>query len=276
MKTKILGLLVVCGLSLLSCQKEEENTTAFGDDAKVHASIDLISDDISKIIDDQYQAQEASGGRYPYTSYLPDCADPSISVENGIWTRTIDFGTTGCQLINGNVLRGKIIVSGSTNFNLSPYIINYSFDNFFHNDKLIGGNRTASRTYQSTPALSTPHPVVDVEINLTITYPNGNIYIRTGNRKRECIEGYNTPEILNDNVYSITGVWSTTFPNGIQTTTITTPLIVKLNCRNIVSGEMNFVRNNSTANLNFGNGSCDNIAVYTINGNSYTISLGNP
>jgi len=276
MKTKILGLLVVCGLSLLSCQKEEENTTAFGDDAKINASIDLISDDISKIIDDQYQAQEASGGRYPYTSYLPDCADLSISVENGIWTRTIDFGTTGCQLINGNVLRGKIIVSGSTNFNLSPYIINYSFDNFFHNDKLIGGNRTASRTYQSTPALSTPHPVVDVEINLTITYPNGNIYTRTGNRKRECIEGYNTAEILNDNVYSITGVWSTTFPNGIQTTTITTPLIVKLNCRNIVSGEMNFVRNNSTANLNFGNGSCDNIAVYTINGNSYTISLGNP
>lgn len=77
MKTKILGLLVVCGLSLLSCQKEDLGSTA--DEAKVNAKIDLANDDVSDLVENAYDATAAdAGGRGLETANsqtnLPACA----------------------------------------------------------------------------------------------------------------------------------------------------------------------------------------------------------
>lgn len=263
-------------LFFFSCNKEEESSFN-SEDAKINANIDMISDDISKIIDDQYDAQVTVSGRLTETvqSILPSCATVTFVVSENNWTRTVDFGTTGCEMSNGNVLRGKMIVSGSTNFNQPSYTITYSFDQFYHNDKLIGGNKIAVRTIQSTAALVALHPVVNVQLDLTITYPNGTVYTRVGSRVRELIEGYATPLIWADNIYSVTGSWATTFPSGIQTATITTPLLVKLSCPHIVSGVLNIMRNETSSNIDFGDGTCDNLATFTINGNVYNIILGN-
>ena len=47
---------------------------------------------------------------------------------------------------------------------------------------------------------------------------------------REIVAGSGT-SILADNIYNVTGNWATTFPNTtIQNRSITTPLVVKLNC----------------------------------------------
>jgi hypothetical protein len=43
----------------------------------------------------------------------------------------------------------------------------------------------------------------------------------------------------------------------------------------LVSGVITFVRNNNPATLDYGNGDCDNLAVFTINGNSYNVTIGN-
>ena len=276
MKIKTLVFGLTLSLLFLSCNKEDESLFS-ADDAKINANIDMISDDVSKIIDDQYDSQAAASGRASsaFQSILPSCATITITVTESVWTRTVEFGTVGCAMPNGNVLKGKIIVSGSTDFNQSSYTYTYSFENFYHNDKLIGGNKIAVRTLQSTAALSELHPVVNVQLDLTITYPNGAVYTRIGNRVRELIEGYNTPLVWLDNVYSITGSWATTFPNGIHTATITTPLIVKLSCPHIVSGVVSIVRDNATSSIDFGDGSCDNLAIFTFNGNDYSIVLGN-
>jgi hypothetical protein len=129
-------------------------------------------------------------------------------------------------------------------------------------------------------ATSPSHPIVTMNVDITATFPNGNSYVRVGQRVREIVEGFSTP-ILGDNVYQVTGSWTTSFPNTtIQTSTITTPLKVKLSCilvnkPLIVQGVITFVRNNNTATLDYGNGDCDNLAVFTINGNSYNIIIGN-
>ena len=65
-----------------------------------------------------------------------------------------------------------------------------------------------------------------------------------------------------------------------QTSTITTPLIIKMSCITvnkplIVSGVTTIIRNDISSTLDFGNGSCDNLAVFTVNGNSYNIVIGN-
>ena len=75
--------------------------------------------------------------------------------------------------------------------------------------------------------------------------------------------------------------WETTNENGNQhTATITEPLMAKMSCITVnkpilARGIITFVKNNVTSTLDYGEGECDNIAIYSINGNSYTINIGN-
>jgi len=118
-----------------------------------------------------------------------------------------------------------------------------------------------------------------MQMDLTATI-NGQSHHRVGTRTREIIAGYDTPNDVTDNVYSITGNWTTTHPTGTVSSTITSPLQVKMSCMNlhkplIVQGIITFTKNNHTATLDYGNGACDNTAIFTVNGNSYTITIGN-
>ncbi|HLF52158.1 hypothetical protein [Flavobacterium sp.] len=278
MKTKILlfGMLLFL-LTFNSCDTKDDagnSSTLSADEANVNAKIDEITDDVSKIVEDQYNVQENSGDAPQ--SILPACATLTTVVSGNTWTRTIDFGTTGCAMPNGNILTGIIIVSGSTDFNQPSHTITYSFIDFYHNAKLIQGNKTIVRSLQSTTANQAIHPVANMTIDMSVTYPNGNVYTRVGTRVREMVEGFDTPLVWIDNVFVITGNWTTTLPNAaVQTSTITTPLTVRMNCNYIVSGAITIVRNNVTAVLDYGNGVCDNVATVTINGVTNTITLGN-
>ena len=277
MKAKKLLLGLCISLFILSCDKENESTSPMTSaDAKISAEIDQITDDVSLIVEEQSFEQE-SAGRNGATleSMLPSCATVTTTSTGNSWTRTIDFGTEGCEMPNGNFLKGIIIISGSNDMNAQTQTISYSFVEFYHNNKLIEGNRTLVRTIQSTTANPTPHPVATINVDMTVTYPDGGIYYRTGNRVREMIAGFTTPMIWQDNVFSITGSWTTSRPNGMtHTATIIEPLS-RINCPRIVSGTIEIVGNNNTAILDYGDGACDNLATVTINGQTTTITLGN-
>lgn len=275
MKTKVFLFAAALSLATLSCDKDENvpvdaNLAA---DARISAELDQISDDISLIAENQFDTQNPGGRSTAVASNLPDCAVVTTESTSTTWTRQIDFGD-GCEMPNGNILSGIIIISGSVDFDQPMMTITYSFDNFYHNNRLVEGGSTLVRTMQSTAQNAEMHPVVNIAIDFTVTYPNGNVYTRAGNRERELIIGYNTP-MWQDNVYLVSGNWATTFPNHSQTATITTPLRVELSCQYIVSGELTIVRNDNTGVLNYGDGQCDNQATLTINGVETPITLGN-
>lgn len=194
-------------------------------------------------------------------------------------TKTIVFGngTEGCTLANGNVVRGTIIVTFTYQPTATVHTINYEFVNFFHNQIELNGNRTFTRTLNT----QTQIPTVVMNMDMTAEFTDGRIFTRVGTRTRTIIAGFDTPGIWIDNRYQVTGSWTTTFPNTtIQTSTITTPLVVKMSCREVnkpllVQGVITFQRNGNTATLNYGTGECDNLAVFNINGNSYNIVIGN-
>lgn len=276
MKIKNVLLGLTLSMFILSCNDDDKTTSTEMSDAQVSAKIDLATEDVSKIIEDQCALQvnpTAGKSNELVENSLPACATLTIALTATTWTRTIVFDN--CELPNGNVLDGTLIVSGNTNFDSPSHTISYSFVDFHHNDILIAGNRTVIRSIQSTPALNVPHPVAAMSINMTLTFPNGNVYTRVGNRVREMIEGFGTPTVWMDNIFSITGSWTTTFPEGTRTSTITTALRVRANCPFIVRGVITTVRNNNTAILDYGNGECDNQATLTINGTTTTITLGN-
>lgn len=285
MKTKILIPTILCSLFLLvSCNKEDQEVTPLTvTEASVNAQIDIATDDISKIVEEQLTSEDGISGKTTTTeSVAPGCMQVTRVPEYGTplntgdtITKTIDFGTTGCPMANGNVLKGKIIITFIYDPGATSHTINYSFDNFYHNAIKINGNKSFTRVLGTSTANSTTHPIVTMTMDLTATMPNGGIFTRVGSRVREIIAGQTTPE-LSDNEYQVTGSWTTTSPNGIaRVSTITTPLLIKLNCSNIVQGVITFTRNGNTATLDYGNGDCDNQATVTINGVSYPITLRN-
>jgi len=95
----------------------------------------------------------------------------------------------------------------------------------------------------------------------------------TGTRVREMVEGFDTAA-LSDDAFLISGSQSVVGPKGTITSTITTPLSVKADCSHIISGVVVNTKKNKTATLNYGDGTCDNMATITIDGTVKTIKLG--
>jgi hypothetical protein len=276
MKIKNVLLGLTLSMFILSCSNDDKTSSTEMSDAKVSAKIDIVTEDVSQIVEDQFSLQANPGAGKTsenITQDLPPCATVTVTLTPTSWTRTVVF--ENCELPNGNTVDGTIIVSGSLNFDTPSHTISYTFVDFHHNNILVEGNRTIVRSFQSTTTLAQPHPVATMSIDMTLTFPNGNVYTRVGNRVREMIEGFGTPMVWMDNVFSITGSWTTTFPAGTQTSTITTPLRVRANCPFIVRGIVSIVRNNNTGVLDYGNGECDNQATLTVNGTTTTITLGN-
>ena len=78
------------------------------------------------------------------------------------------------------------------------------------------------------------------------------------------IEGSDT-RTWSDNVYLITGHWTTTRKNGtVVSAEIVTPLRRELACRFLVSGTIDLTKNDSHGILDFGDGECDNMATLTL------------
>jgi hypothetical protein len=122
-------------------------------------------------------------------------------------------------------------------------------------------------------------------VNVTdakLTKPSGN-YVEWRNQKVITqVEGLSTITPFDD-IFRIEGSASGKVKRGALLvaweSNILEPLIKKFNCRWIVKGKIRTVRVNATSNspwtavLDFGNGTCDNQAVITINGVSRQITL---
>lgn len=272
MKTKFLVFGLVSCFLFVSCNKDEQTSSAINAaDVAANVKMDNISDDVLQVVESQSNETLSGKANLVNDSFLTSCATVSTLQSGTTWTRTVDFGTTNCMLANGNNVRGKIILTFTSDFLALTRTITYAFENFYHNDRHVEGIRTVVKT-----VLANGHPQATINLNMTVTNTDGSVFTRIGTRVREFSEGYATPFNLADNVFSITGNWATTLPSGIShTATITSPIIIKWSCPNIVSGAVTFVRNTSSAFLDYGDGTCDNQATITINGVDHAITLGN-
>lgn len=277
MITKKLFLGLALSLVILSCSKDDNESPEMSQaktTAKIDTKIDNIINDISDITDSQIAIEGGMSGKSGDTpeNFLPDCATVENSHTETSWRSAITFDN--CQMPNGNILDGKIVIEAVKNTENHSLTIVYAFINFHHNGILVQGTKTVVFTIQSTDTLQTQHPVANITLNMTLTFPDGKAYHREGHRVRQMIEGFTTPYIWHDDVFSITGSWTTSVDEETRTSTITTPLIIKMTCPHIVSGVISTVKNDNLITLDFGNGNCDNTAILTVNGESSTIVLG--
>jgi hypothetical protein len=274
-KTFKLGIFTSLLFSLLfftSCEKEVVDTNDISTDTVQKSSeIDIISDNVSSIVEEAFITEESIVGRTSdaYRSFFPDCLIRTVVMTGNIRTVTLDFGD-GCDMPNGNHLSGVITLEYVHDPTLYTRTITYSFTDFYFNYKNIVGGGSIYREWVNVNG----NPQSTKMHDITVIWPDGATAHRTGIKVREWIDGVGTGT-WGDNVYSITGNWTTEFPNGdVNTGLVTTALRRELACRFIVSGVIDLTHNGLAGTLDFGDGTCDNVAIFIgENGVEHTIIL---
>ena len=226
---------------------------------KASDEAELISEEVLNIGEDVFAADELSLSNKGYKSdFLPDCVTITTVITSTSKEKTIDFGE-GCELPNGNVLSGIIYLSYLKDLDLATNTLSMSLENFTFNGVAVEGSATVERMRSNENG----NPQSDASASFSATWPEGDTASFTGNRTREWIEGYGSG-FWGDNVFLITGMATYTGPAGnvFMKETIT-PLRRELACRFIVSGVLEISRNDATASLDFGDGSCDAVGLLT-------------
>ncbi|MHA7059887.1 hypothetical protein ACWGOQ_0021850 [Aquimarina sp. M1] len=265
MKNNILkfGLVVCLSTVLVGCNNEEvsEQLSSNSMDsqeavltASVNDGLEVFSDLTLQGFEDEERIAKNGNIRF-----LPDCAAVTTVLTGTIKNVTIDFGTEGCEIRSGHLVKGKIFMSYELNVEAMSLVINYGVEDFFIDDIQFAGSRTLTRLKSNDNG----NPEYSMNLDFTVTFADGKQASRTGSKTREWIEGVFNGN-WGDNVFLITGSWQTNYANGnTNSATITTPLRREASCRFLVSGVVGLVRTNFTGSLDYGDGTCDNNAIFT-------------
>ena len=265
--TKLVGALFLATALIFSCSKEESNQEVTAveqtfDVAELKASDESehISEEVLHIAADVYatdEIMETSKSLYS-SDYLPDCVTITTVVTSTSKEKTIDFGD-GCELPNGNILSGIIYLSYLKDMDLATNTLSLELENFVFNGVAVEGSASVERMRSNENG----NPQADAVASFSGVWPDGTTASFTGNRTREWIEGFGSG-FWGDNVFLISGKGTYTGKQGnVFVKETISPLRRELACRFIVSGILEISRNDATASLDFGDGSCDATGILT-------------
>jgi hypothetical protein len=259
---KLLFIVVSTGtiLSFLSCNK-------FSDDNQSDTE-DVLKTELED--GDLLREEEivSNSCAFNYESLLAPCAIVTESSATFPKTITIDYGT-GCQDANGRTKKGKIIINVSGDMRTQGNTRSVTFDNFYINGIKIEGSRNAENT---GPNLS-GNMVIQITGNITAT---SSEFSRSVNftRYREWISGISTCEIADDE-FHVTGSGTATGRRGIDIpVNITEKIVLKPGtCKYPLSGKIDIGSSSRGVIINFGSGTCDNIAEATTKRRNKTVQI---
>lgn len=256
--------------SIHSCKKanqidgeEIETTFQMGSD---QAFSDDITEDANDMMMQVAVEKNVAGGNFgpdpggTTNDFIP-CATVTVTPQTGFpKTIVIDFGTA-CTYM-GVTRSGKINIVISDSIRRSGSTAVMTFDNYYVNLYKIEGTITWTNT--STPATRSWSRKTE---NGKITSPNGRYWLHYGMRYVTQTGGVNTPIDITDDVFSITGDHTVTnAANVSRTCTVLEALQKKNACANIDKGKLKIQGPNHYAIVDFGDGTCDNLATISIDG----------
>lgn len=265
---KFLSLVIVAGLILIATSCSDTNDAINGsalveDTSEIvnSAEIDELDSVLADLIIDTYETYEANdSGRISQPPSLPECVTIQLTAQQNYRELVIDFGNEGC-LVRGHLLKGQIVVSYNRDPEAQELLISYDLINFFFDSKGIEASRTILRERSNENG----NPMFTHNLDVTVTWPNGMQASRSGTKIREWIEGAGSG-FFSDNVYEVTGNWSTAFTNGnTHSYEVIEPLRREVVCIYFVSGSFEVQRTNFGGVFDFGDGDCDNSATFTFN-----------
>ncbi|MDB5271329.1 MAG: hypothetical protein JWP58_4369 [Hymenobacter sp.] len=190
------------------------------------------------------------------------CVTRTYTAQNR--TLIIDFHA-GCLCADGRFRSGQIVVQFTTDVNRRIAGAVVRRRNYFVNYN----QHIARRTFTDLGGGSFNIAVDSASI---IRANNGGTHSWTANWT--FAPTANTTATVRE--YRVTGMAAGTNRKGVSyTTTVQTPLIKSSTCfKYFTAGTINITNsNNKTMTLDYGNGTCDNVATVTVNGHTKTIAL---
>ena len=257
-----------------ACNKQSESTDETPDNrlAARDAIAEALFEELNVISD--HAIRTSSSGNKTEANESPllnNCVTITIDTLSVPHVMTIDFGDENCLCGDGKWRRGQIIVTFTGPYHQPGTVITHGFNNYFVNDNQVEGSRIMTNLGPNEDG----HPEYETVVDATITLSNNQGVIAwQANRLRTWIEGYTTP-MWYDDVFLITGSGSHSHSNGGNfTRTIITPLRKELSCHHFVSGVVQTIpENKPVRTLDYGDGTCDNIATLTIGNKTFVIQL---
>lgn len=178
-------------------------------------------------------------------------------------TVTIDFGP-GCTDGAGRTRKGLIQVVLNKPVFQQGATATITFADYYVNDIKVEGTQVLQN-------LSTGYSYTVSGGKLT--YPGNYVVEYSGTRTVMLKEGAETPFVLMDDVYELSGN-ATLKDSAITAQVATTEKLQRhLSCQYIDKGVLTITANGHTAKLDYGNGNCDNKALLTLNDKTKEITL---
>jgi hypothetical protein len=271
MKTfKILLFLIAFGF--ISCQNDTlseaiTSETAVSSEAVIEEAEGVL-DDISlysestfgvdmstSVTNKDVTSKNETISKYGRSGFFRDCADIVVTADVNTITATITF-TGDCLDNDGNVITGTITkVWSLTDTNAERTI---TIDNLNINGYIING----TKTYVFTSSNENGNPEMTGTVNITVETNEGT-FSKVGTRTVEITSGGDTDSCFDDEK-TITGSCVYTDVSGASfSVEITTPLVKPAACLYIASGIKVYTTAEGTTTLDYGDGTCDNVATKT-------------
>jgi hypothetical protein len=249
-----------------SCKKSDETLVQEFENTFEASGNQAVSNNLSQDAEDMFMevAQDRSiAGNFapePVNNIIP-CANVTVTPTNGFpKTITIDFGT-GCtyRLVTR---RGIIRIVLTDSVRRSGSQATMTFDNYFANNYKIEGTYTWLNT-----SIPNTRSWTRTTANGKITAPDNRFWTHEGTRSVTQTGGVGTPNV-DDDVYLVTsGTHTVTNSSNIsRTCTILEALQKKVMCGNIDKGKIKVQGPNHYATIDFGDGTCDALALLSIDG----------
>lgn len=267
MKTLRMFAAVAVAVAFTACEKdtghdgELQEETAASEEVAMNLAID---EELDKMLEMSLE------GDFSKKSSLSSCLTYSLDTSGPGTLITLDFGTTNCQGADGAYRRGQILISFSDKPFQPGAVRSIIFKGYAVNDFEINGAKSV--TFKGLNASNQPY--AEISSGLNIMHPDSSTATWSSNRTRTWVQGFRNFEPFDD-AFEVMGSASGTTASGISyNLSITSPLRVESTCHNIVSGSIDISSPAfDTRNLDYGKGSCDNVASISVNGKSKQIIL---
>jgi hypothetical protein len=198
--------------------------------------------------------------------HIDGCA--TVTVSSTTYPREIVIEYSGdCSDHKSHIKKGKITINISDTLTHAGATETITYENFYIDSMKIELNATLKNLGKNASG----NWVIEKTYKQTIT-KNNDVCVRENDESAEWIAGLETTS-KSDNIYYLTGSGKVVLNDTTYTKKITTPLLFDGSCDYIKSGVVELTKNNSTAVIDYGDGTCDNKATVTIDGTTEEISL---
>ncbi|GGD21658.1 hypothetical protein [Hyunsoonleella pacifica] len=266
---KILSLMFLVSLFFVGCDKEEapQNDLNAATELSVDAEVTIeeteeVLDNIVLYSESSYGVTTSSNGltskgpdRHGWSGFFKACAGITVVETDMTITTTIVFNGE-CTDKEGNSITGTITKEREKTEGSRTRTV--TFTDVTINGRVVNG----TKQYVFTEENDNGNPEMSGSVDITIETEDGTVS-KVGNRTVEITAGSDTYSWFDDEK-TITGASIYTNAEGNTfTVEITTPLVKPAECKYIASGVKEYTRPEGTTVIDYGDGTCDNVATKT-------------